>query len=229
MRWLLSLVSLVALAATIPALFGCAAPLGTLGPPPVVRADEGTEMVSQVGVSAGANRDATSTGARAGVMAALSDHFALGVNLHYVGLYDREGGALHSLLYTGELLFFGEHAGFRLSLGLLGGGGPEGPAAAYGLAGGQVFGHVGRWRLYGGAHTTIMTVLSRRSVDSTAIQGVAGVELMAFEEPWLRVGIGVELQGGRRRFGGRDALQTQEHFVGAIGNLTITMGDTEGP
>jgi hypothetical protein len=228
MRWLLLLGSIVVIGALLPGLFGCAAPLGTLGPPPVVRTADDPEIVGQAGVSAGGNRDATSTGARLGMMAALSDHFALGVTLHYVGLYDREGGALHSLLYTGELLFFGEHAGFRLSLGLLGGGGPAGPAAAYGLAGGQVFGHVGRWRIYGGGHATIMTVLSRRTVDSTALQGVVGVELMVFEEPWLRVGLGAELQGGRRRFGGTDALDTRDHFVGALGNLTVYLGDAEG-
>lgn len=223
MRWLLFLVSVVVSPFLI-GLFGCAAPMGSLGPPPVVRAADDPEVVGHVGVTAGANRDATSTGARMGVLAPLSDHFALGVNLHYVGLYDREGSSLHSLLYTGELLFFGEHAGFRLSLGLLGGGGPAGPGAAYGLAGGQVYGHVGRWRLYGGGHATLITVLARKSVDATALQAVAGVELMAFDEPWLRVGIGFELQGGRRATSGRDALAMGDHFVGALGHLTVHMG-----
>ncbi len=227
MRWLASLVLFAAIGATLSAIFGCAAPLGTVGPPPVLRTHEEPEMVSQVGVSAGASADATSLSARAGLANALHDHFALGFHLHYVGLVDRDGDSLHSLLYTGDLVFFGDHAGFRLSLGLLGGGGPEGPAAAYGLAGGQLFGHVGRVRIYGGAHVTLMAVLGRKSVDSVALQGAFGVEVMLFEEPWLRVGLGAELQGGRRRIGGADAIDTDDHFVGALGNLTVYLGDSE--
>ena len=184
-------------------------------------------MVGQIGVSAGASADATSLGARMGIAHALADHFALGVHLHYVGLVDRDGDSLHSLLYTGDLIFFGDHAGFRLSLGLLGGGGPEGPAAAYGLGGGQLFAHIGRLRVYAGAHTTVMVVLGRKSVDSTAVQGAFGIEYLLFEEPWLRVGLGVELQGGRRRIRGTDALTTNDHFVGALGNLTVYLGDDE--
>lgn len=225
MRWLASLLLFGAIGAVLPAILGCAAPLGTVGPPPVLRTHEEPEMVSQVGVSAGTSADATSAGARMGVAFGLADHFALGVHLHYGALVDRDGESLHSLLYTGDLIFFGDHAGFRLSLGLLGGGGPEGPGAAYGLVGGQVFGHVGRVRIYGGSHMTIMAVLGRKSVDSTAIQGALGVEVMLFEEPWLRVGLGAELQGGRRRIRGADALNTDDHFIGALGNLTVYLGD----
>jgi len=184
-------------------------------------------MVSQVSVSAGASADGRSLGARMGIALAPKDHFAIALNLHYVGLVDRDGESLHSLIYTGDLIFFGDHAGFRLSLGLLGGGGPSGPAAAYGLGGGQLFAHIGRMRVYVGAHTTIMAVLGRKSVDSTVVQGALGIEYLLFEEPWLRVGLGVELQGGRRRVRGVDALNTNDHFVGALGNLTVYLGDDE--
>jgi len=182
-------------------------------------------MTSQIGVTSGASADTASVGARMGVANVLSDHFALGVTLHYTGLFDRNGESLHSLVYTGDLVFFGDHAGFRLSLGLLGGGGPSGPGAAYGLGGGQIFGHVGPVRIYGGAYTTVMVVLGRKTVDSTAIQGSLGIEFMLFEEPWLRVGLSAELQGGRRRFGGTDALDTSDHFIGALGNLTVYLGE----